>query len=174
MPARRTHNIPFTDLHDQVLEDIRRRTGDSVSQINRKVWDWFLDAHPGLTVEYQKRKISELERRLADERQRLMEIERSGSALPVFERRKVGVTQGGTREMACAKPFAYKTGYEEFLHFLNRLGVGGKLGSVAERKVREHLREHPEWMKDIPEEKMVFLQGGGDREGRPLRSRLEG
>ena len=154
MPAKRTHNLPFSEYHNEIMEHIHKLTRDPYAEINRRIWDDFLERYPNTAWEYQRKKVQEIENTLEIEKSRLTTIELSEDNAPFLAKNPISVHLGE----AVSKPLEPLSGHDEFVHFIGRLGSAGKWGVSAKRKVLAHLRDHPEWSAEIPEETRKFLE----------------
>jgi hypothetical protein len=151
MPAKRTHNIPFSEFHYEVMEDIHKVTGDRYADINRRVWDEYTERHPEVTLEYQKRKVKDAERQLEIERSRETSIEQIASKSPLLARTpKVTGQRNEPAPLTDIRPAP--TEEERFLRAAPYVANGDAV-VTPEMKMRvlDQARQHPQWLEKVQE-----------------------
>lgn len=150
MPARHPHNISFTETHEGVLEYIQECTKDTISEILRRILDDYIDRYPDVVLEYQKKKVKKAEQQLEIERKRESHFAQFNNRSPLLDR-----SPKTTSEQKEPGPLS---GHDQFAYHVCKLGTYGNLGNAARRIVNAHLKDHPEWLSEVPPEKRYLLE----------------
>lgn len=146
MAARRARSFSLTPEDDDFVEYWSMKMRVTPSAFVRMCFNYVRDNAPDIGLDFLKRQRTDLEDR----------IERLQLQAKEFPTKRVftpSVTQDGGH-----KAIPVLSGHDEFAHWATRLGLDGKIGEVAIKKVCNHLRDHPEWKSEIPEDKLRLLE----------------
>jgi len=154
LPAHNVKSICFTDQHDEVVNKIAAELQVSYSEAVRILIDKGLDNAPDVRLSVLLTRRNDLQASLEAVSAQIIHAERAISEHPLalLSPTKTIPDNGGSSDWVNPNKLKLKSGHDEFVHFLTRLGSGGALGRAGERVVRSHLHDHPEWFSEVPDE----------------------
>ena len=158
MPARNSRSVSFTDQHEEIIRRLSEQLQIPFAEAIRILIDKGLDMAPDVCLSYLVTRRNELQNELQALETKVQFFEKEAAEHP-FSSISQSNTQGNTLKRvtpgvipANSLKVDLKSGHDEFVHFLSRLGFGDALGRAAERIVGAHLGDHPEWFPEIPAE----------------------
>jgi hypothetical protein len=153
--SRITRTICFSELHYNLVTSLCKTYRLGFSEVVRRLIDSGLDHDATLGLSFHEERLKSLRSEVAAVE---TTIEGLRAEFPISPE-----TFGETRtcNSVTSKP---KTEHDDFLHHINNLGCGGKLGELATKKVKGFLVDHADWDKDIPVDKRHLLI---EQEGSP-------
>jgi len=154
--STRTRTISFSDLHYELTSKLAKDHHMGFSAVVRLVYDYAIDHDPELGLLFYEDKKKALQAALASVDEMIRELEAKLEAgkteAKVFEKT-------GTCNLVTSKP---RDDHDEFLRYLEFLEVGKKSTpstELAVQSIKTLLKNHPEWTKEVPTEKLHLLTG---------------